>query len=279
MTRIRAWIRGVSQPSTPHGPAEYDEECVPGEDQPEGKGWQALILADSATAQQQEPHWWFALVNDLLHYFENPQHEFSAEQEARLTSRLHAALNDRAFPPDTAALIAERDAQMLLVKACEHIAEGDDGWERLRNECPSTAAVAGLRDKIKRLEDETADWYQSDKVLRDRVEALEAERVRLQDATLTLGNRNAALTEKLAELQRQYDCIIEDKQDAIAHRLEAERALAEKIEQAALICDKIAELREQGAGLINGPGSRLRQSARMIRELAAALVPEKDAPT
>lgn len=40
------------------------------------------------------------------------------------------------------------DAEMLRVKACEHIAEGDDGWEALRNECPSTAAVSRLRDSF-----------------------------------------------------------------------------------------------------------------------------------
>jgi hypothetical protein len=44
------------------------------------------------------------------------------------------------------------------------------------------------------------------------------------------------------------------------------RLVREAIEQSALICDKIAEMREQGAGLISGPGSRLRQAARMIRE-------------
>lgn len=38
------------------------------------------------------------------------------------------------------------DDEMLLVKACEHIAEGMEGWEVLRNECPSAAAVASLRD-------------------------------------------------------------------------------------------------------------------------------------
>lgn len=45
----------------------------------------------------------------------------------------------------------EREAEMLRVKACEHIAEGDKGWEALRNECPSSAAVAGLRDNYERL--------------------------------------------------------------------------------------------------------------------------------
>jgi hypothetical protein len=42
--RIRAWIRGAMQPSTPHGPAEYNEECVPGEDQPESEGWMPLYF-------------------------------------------------------------------------------------------------------------------------------------------------------------------------------------------------------------------------------------------
>lgn len=42
------------------------------------------------------------------------------------------------------------DAEMERVKACEHIAEGDmegNDWRILRNICPSTAAVAALRDK------------------------------------------------------------------------------------------------------------------------------------
>lgn len=39
------------------------------------------------------------------------------------------------------------DAEMLRIKACEHIAEGDEGWEKLRNICPSTMLVATLRDK------------------------------------------------------------------------------------------------------------------------------------
>lgn len=38
------------------------------------------------------------------------------------------------------------------VKACEHIADGDGDWEKLRNICPSTMAVAALRDEVERLE-------------------------------------------------------------------------------------------------------------------------------
>lgn len=40
------------------------------------------------------------------------------------------------------------DAEMERVKACEHIAEGDEGWESLANICPSTAAVAALRIRL-----------------------------------------------------------------------------------------------------------------------------------
>lgn len=46
-----------------------------------------------------------------------------------------------------AQLVREHDAQVDRLKACEHIALGDEGWEVLRNECPSTAAVAALRDR------------------------------------------------------------------------------------------------------------------------------------
>jgi len=48
----------------------------------------------------------------------------------------------------TNALEAEFDANVDRLKACEHIADGDEGWEALRNECPSTAAVARLRDAL-----------------------------------------------------------------------------------------------------------------------------------
>ena len=46
-----------------------------------------------------------------------------------------------------------QEKEMLRTKACEHIAGGDEGWEKLSNECPSTAAVASLRrtyESIKR---------------------------------------------------------------------------------------------------------------------------------
>lgn len=43
------------------------------------------------------------------------------------------------------------DAEMLRVKACEHIAEGEEGWEKVRNVCPSTMAVGELRDAYEKL--------------------------------------------------------------------------------------------------------------------------------
>jgi hypothetical protein len=47
------------------------------------------------------------------------------------------------------AMRADFDANVDRLKACEHIADGDEGWEKLRDECPSTAAVARLRDSWK----------------------------------------------------------------------------------------------------------------------------------
>jgi hypothetical protein len=40
------------------------------------------------------------------------------------------------------------DLNVERLKACEHIAEGDDGWQSLSNLCPSTTAVANLRESL-----------------------------------------------------------------------------------------------------------------------------------
>jgi hypothetical protein len=63
---------------------------------------------------------------------------------AESTARNVAALEAHAAPAPTG--LPTYDEQVNLVKACEHIAEGTEGWQKLRNECPSTAAVAALRD-------------------------------------------------------------------------------------------------------------------------------------
>ncbi len=52
--------------------------------------------------------------------------------------------------------IKKCDLEMERVKACEHIAEGEEGWEKVRNLCPSTMAVAALRDKYEALLDREA---------------------------------------------------------------------------------------------------------------------------
>lgn len=49
--------------------------------------------------------------------------------------------------------LEKADVEMLRVKMCEHIAEGEEGWNKPenRNLCPSTMAVAELRDKYEAL--------------------------------------------------------------------------------------------------------------------------------
>lgn len=61
---------------------------------------------------------------------------------------------------------AKADAEMLRVKACEYIAEGELDWERLRNQCPSTMAVAALRDALTAAEAALA----AERAERERVE-------------------------------------------------------------------------------------------------------------
>lgn len=72
------------------------------------------------------------------------------EAEGQVTS-LHTALDE------AEKQVVEFDANVDRLKACEHIADGDDGWERLRNECPSTAAVARLRDALVEAENQLAE--------------------------------------------------------------------------------------------------------------------------
>ena len=85
--------------------------------------------------------------SDDYHY--PPRHKPDPDAEI---DRLRAELRDwqessEAYRHDAERAEAERDAEMERVKACEHIADGDDGWEKVRNLCPSTAAVARLRDR------------------------------------------------------------------------------------------------------------------------------------
>lgn len=66
-----------------------------------------------------------------------------------LARDLLAALDrEKVLEAEVARLATKSNAEMLRVKACEHIAEQDEGWEKLRNECPSTAAVASVVDRL-----------------------------------------------------------------------------------------------------------------------------------
>ena len=51
----------------------------------------------------------------------------------------------RKFERALAPSAEEFDANVNRLKACEHIACGDEGYEKLENECPSTKAVFDLR--------------------------------------------------------------------------------------------------------------------------------------
>lgn len=56
------------------------------------------------------------------------------------------------------------EEEMLRVKMCEHIAEGEEGWGQHRNLCPSTMAVAELRDKYEqagKLLEQWLKWYET----------------------------------------------------------------------------------------------------------------------
>lgn len=53
--RPAAWIRTHVTPDTPMGPAEYDVECVPGDEQPQGNGWAPLYASPPLSAQPAEP--------------------------------------------------------------------------------------------------------------------------------------------------------------------------------------------------------------------------------
>lgn len=82
------------------------------------------------------------LIEENLHLRE-ANRRLQAERPALERDKLVVQLRER-----LKELEARAEAEMLRVKACEHIAEGDEGWERLRNECPSTMVVAALRDRF-----------------------------------------------------------------------------------------------------------------------------------
>jgi len=76
--------------------------------------------------------------------------EWEQDPHSRVSARrVHELIAEiRRLREEVERLGRKADEEMLRAKACEHIADGEEGWERLRDECPSTAAVAGLRDAL-----------------------------------------------------------------------------------------------------------------------------------
>ena len=79
-----------------------------------------------------------------------PDEDFEAEDDEIVAGRNTWRADARAALSAAEGVRKEEDkefdANVNRLKACEHIADGDEDWEILRNECPSTAAVARLRD-------------------------------------------------------------------------------------------------------------------------------------
>lgn len=108
---------------------------------------------------------------------------------------------------------ADSDAEMERVKACEHIAEGDEGWEKLRDLCPSTTAVSLLRDeydknkaKVAALEAEvkrvrSEDWEAQEK----NIDTLEAERDQWRSQYKACTEVKDARTAEVAALKTERD--------------------------------------------------------------------------
>ncbi len=77
-----------------------------------------------------------------------PTGEWTPDYVSSFITPNYAELLSNAHNAELAAYREKADAEMLRVKACEHIAEGDEGWEKLVNICPSTMAVAALREQL-----------------------------------------------------------------------------------------------------------------------------------
>jgi hypothetical protein len=65
---------------------------------------------------------------------------------------MRAERSERYYLAEIRELRDKSDAEMLRVKMCEHIAEGEEGWNTSKNRdiCPSTAAVGFLRENYEK---------------------------------------------------------------------------------------------------------------------------------
>jgi len=115
MSRIRAWIRGHMSSYGGVSPPEYDEECVPGEGQPEGEGWLPLTLAKPSS----EPKAWLIWYHDVDRPPEFFSHAGAEEAARKRFEQVSASWNCLLFvsPPNAATPQASpsdaRDAARL----------------------------------------------------------------------------------------------------------------------------------------------------------------------
>lgn len=134
----------------------------------------------------------------------------------------------------------QADTEMERVKACEHIAEGDEGWQQLTNLCPSTAAVASLRAELQQKEAEIRrairnldggnDCFDSlgevSTATNERIKSLRSEIEQLLQASSAQSNIFSAqlhqANERIAELERQLKLWEDPPEDPALSFVEAE---------------------------------------------------------
>lgn len=136
------------------------------------------VASSSATPRTDEAWTWDTIDGDVL--------AKAKEESRKLERELSSALASLAESQE------KSDAEMHRVKACEHIAESEEGWQALRNECPSTAAVASLREAYDQLAASLAERTR----VRDEEHKANAQVVNAYG--LVSGERDAAVAELTA---------------------------------------------------------------------------------
>lgn len=104
-----------------------------------------------------------------------PEHEI----EIALHQALDAAV---ALGNEVNQLKASLDSAEERSKACDQIAEGEEGWQALRDLCVATMSVAELRDRYERLQATLMRYGKHDKECRFKGISIE-----LYDSPCTCG--------------------------------------------------------------------------------------------
>jgi uncharacterized protein YicC (UPF0701 family) len=158
------------------------------------------------------------------------------------------------------SLQSERDAEMLRVKACEHIAEGDEGWEVLQNECPSTAVGTPVDlccqsavDELLKQREAVGTGLDVREYSREDLPALIGEVKRLQGEVARERREwiDAELQRGTTELQRK--------------RLEAELAALRETNKTAIQAAVDHEREEIAKGITDGHTQLLEEAAHWVR--------------